>query len=197
MIFLYFVQKYVFSLYVPIFLVQKIIIQYMSQKIKMKFVCDENWDEMTPTQSGRYCNVCEKNVEDFTKFPLHVVQEKTKHNIEKKCGSFKIEHIDPSIIRPIETPKYLKYVTFVSTLLLTVSSNHAYAQLRKNVKIERVETRLTELKPEKIAQTKVETDTLEVKQAVERPFKRKERYYLSSKFPFIIKRRSVILGRYF
>jgi hypothetical protein len=171
----------------------------MAQKIKMEFICDQNWDNMTPTQNGRFCDVCDKNVEDFTKFPLNVVQEKTKNNPSKSCGSFRIEHIDPTIIRPIQAPKAFKYLTFVSTLLFSMTSNQAEAQLRKNVKMERVETRLTELKPEKLNQPQIVSDTTEVQE--ERCFmplpKRRKSYYLTKKFPFIKRNKVIIMGRYF
>lgn len=43
----------------------------MSRKVKMISIpdpCNENWDEMTPVEKGRYCDSCEKVVHDVTNF---------------------------------------------------------------------------------------------------------------------------------
>jgi hypothetical protein len=38
----------------------------MAFQIKNTFSCSENWDKMSPTEKGKFCEVCTKEVIDFT-----------------------------------------------------------------------------------------------------------------------------------
>ena len=44
--------------------------------------CGENWDAMTPTACGRFCNVCQKEVIDIT----HMTDEAVTQKLEERGG---------------------------------------------------------------------------------------------------------------
>ncbi|HQY12993.1 MAG TPA: hypothetical protein PK133_12300, partial [Ferruginibacter sp.] len=49
--------------------------------------CHENWHHMTPTQQGRYCNACAKEVVDFSMMnDTEVLNYFTRLTHEKVCG---------------------------------------------------------------------------------------------------------------
>lgn len=44
-------------------------------KIQIPEPCNENWNKMTPTEQGRFCGSCEKEVVDFTSMSKHDIQQ--------------------------------------------------------------------------------------------------------------------------
>ncbi len=73
----------------------------MSLKISIPKPCSENWNQMTPTQKGAFCQSCSKEVLDFTNTSKTELARKldTDQNI---CGRFKPEQLNtplPSITR--------------------------------------------------------------------------------------------------
>jgi hypothetical protein len=65
----------------------------MKYKIQIPKPCNENWNEMTPTQKGMFCSNCKKeviNYEHYSNFQL----AKTISNSEGICGRFTIEQLD-------------------------------------------------------------------------------------------------------
>lgn len=95
--------------------------------------CNENWAEMTPEVQGRFCQVCQKTVVDFTEMTDNQVIRFFKEN-ENICGRFNPQQINQSlsesieIIRPNRHPAW-KYMIWsalaVGSLLIT---NDLYAQ---------------------------------------------------------------------
>ena len=60
--------------------------------------CHENWQEMTPTQQGRFCNSCAKEVVDFSIMTdREVLNYFTKKEDAKVCGRFIPEQLDKPI----------------------------------------------------------------------------------------------------
>ena len=67
--------------------------------------CHENWQQMTPTQQGRFCNACAKEVIDFSSMTdIQVLNYFTTLTHEKVCGRALPEQLDRAISRP-EQPK--------------------------------------------------------------------------------------------
>jgi hypothetical protein len=62
--------------------------------------CHENWLEMTPSEKGRFCSNCQRNVIDFTKASdREILTAYTKNN--NLCGRFNSTQLN----RKITTPK--------------------------------------------------------------------------------------------
>ncbi|WP_350289369.1 carboxypeptidase-like regulatory domain-containing protein [uncultured Croceitalea sp.] len=74
----------------------------MSYKITIPKPCSEDWNKMTATQKGAFCNSCAKEVIDFT----HTTKSELSRKIKKGdtiCGRFKPEQLNTPLSRPSQT----------------------------------------------------------------------------------------------
>ncbi|NJB36614.1 carboxypeptidase-like regulatory domain-containing protein [Croceivirga sp. JEA036] len=55
--------------------------------------CSENWNQMTPTQQGAFCQSCAKEVIDFTKTSTQELARKVNKG-ERICGRFKAAQLN-------------------------------------------------------------------------------------------------------
>lgn len=62
-------------------------------KIQIPEPCHEDWNKMTPTQKGRFCKVCTKEVIDFSKTNDEDLVKKVMQG-EKLCGRFKASQLN-------------------------------------------------------------------------------------------------------
>jgi hypothetical protein len=59
----------------------------MDFQIKNTFACSENWDKMSPTEKGKFCEVCTKEVIDFTVLTKNeIVAVFKKNNYQALCA---------------------------------------------------------------------------------------------------------------
>jgi len=61
--------------------------------IRIPEPCHEDWNKMTPTQKGKFCKVCTKEVFDFTKSSDEELVKKVYKN-ENLCGRFQSSQIN-------------------------------------------------------------------------------------------------------
>jgi len=66
----------------------------MKQKLKIAEPCHENWNEMTPIEQGKHCEVCSKKVVDFTKESRAEIINYLGEAEGQTCGRFKATQID-------------------------------------------------------------------------------------------------------
>lgn len=59
----------------------------MKFKLNIPEPCHEDWQQMSPTQKGKFCESCQKEVIDFTKLSASEIAQKTK-NATQLCGRF-------------------------------------------------------------------------------------------------------------
>jgi hypothetical protein len=50
--------------------------------------CHENWNQLTPTQKGRFCGSCQKEVIDFTKWNEDQIKDYFFNKPKSTCGRF-------------------------------------------------------------------------------------------------------------
>lgn len=63
-------------------------------KITVPKPCHEDWNIMTPEETGRFCNNCVKSVVDFTSMKTPEINAFiSAHEGEKICGRFKKEQV--------------------------------------------------------------------------------------------------------
>lgn len=69
-------------------------------KLSIPNPCQEDWDKMTPDETGRFCNSCVKSVVDFSSMSAMEIQQYFIKNSGKSvCGRFKNEQLDALIIK--------------------------------------------------------------------------------------------------
>lgn len=51
--------------------------------------CHENWNTFTPTQKGKFCGACQKEVIDFTSWTDDEIKHYFKNTTQSTCGRFK------------------------------------------------------------------------------------------------------------
>lgn len=93
--------------------------------------CHENWQNMTPTEQGRFCNACAKEVIDFsTMTDIQVLNYFNNFSQDKVCGRALPEQLERVISRPEPTKKklfwYWNYV--VMCFMFLTRGNNAQAQ---------------------------------------------------------------------
>jgi len=70
--------------------------------------CHENWQNMTPTDQGRFCNACAKEVVDFSMMTdTEVLNYFTAVTHEKVCGRVLPSQLERTIIKPKDPKKKL------------------------------------------------------------------------------------------
>lgn len=89
-------------------------------KITITKPCQENWETMTPTTQGRFCNLCAKNVIDFSVMSSQEIQNYSiTHASEETCGKFRKEQLS-SIIIEIPDQLIAQNQDFKRTFLLAL-----------------------------------------------------------------------------
>lgn len=69
-------------------------------KITIPKPCHENWNKMTPNETGRFCNQCSKSVVDFSNMETSEIQFFfNNHKGQKICGRFKTKQLDTIAIQ--------------------------------------------------------------------------------------------------
>ncbi len=89
-------------------------------KLSIPKPCHEDWRQMKPDETGRFCNSCAKSVVDFTNMKATEIQQFFIQNKgEKVCGRFKSEQLD-SIIIQIPRAVLFSQVQFHKMFLLAL-----------------------------------------------------------------------------
>jgi hypothetical protein len=89
--------------------------------------CHEDWSKMTPTQRGRFCGACERDLIDFSILTDAEVFKVIQANEGKVCGRFHKTQMNRDFIQveERESPKYLK---FAASLLLSLAVGNTQGQ---------------------------------------------------------------------
>lgn len=93
--------------------------------------CSEEWSKMSPTEKGKFCNHCQKEVIDFTHWSDTALYN--FFNQERKtevCGRFFITQVNGHIKIPHQPQSklYKIFVSFGLTLLFVHSSTKSFTQ---------------------------------------------------------------------
>lgn len=98
-------------------------------KITIPKPCTENWENMKPLEKGRFCDSCEKEVLDFTKFSTTELTDYFKYPKGNVCGRINDSQLVDSILLPSQTNnfKYLIYKLFVASFLTLLTSVKSYS----------------------------------------------------------------------
>jgi len=100
--------------------------------------CFENWENMSPTNQGKHCFSCEKEVIDFTGFSEQELLQyfsKPKDNERKICGRFNESQIQKAPVEglnPIRTNVY--WQQFLYLLVTLIYPAFVSCQTKQHVK---------------------------------------------------------------
>jgi len=101
----------------------------MSNNIHLQIAdhCHENWNSMTASEQGRYCQSCQKTVTDFSMMTDKEILSHLSRRDADVCGRFTIDQLDRTLIGERKKKFSWAYVwNFVIATFLTV--NYASAQ---------------------------------------------------------------------
>jgi TonB-dependent SusC/RagA subfamily outer membrane receptor len=108
--------------------------------------CHEDWQNMSTTQQGRFCNSCAKQVIDFTTMSdtevLHYFLDKKN---EKVCGRMYPDQLNRTVTKPV-FPKKKKfwYWNYAAILLLFFSKSNG-AKAQGKISVVTTETKTTDI----------------------------------------------------
>ena len=92
--------------------------------------CHENWDTMSPTQQGRFCNACTKEVIDFSNMSdsevLNYFTKKKKD--DKVCGRVYPDQLDRNIYAAAKKKKYWQWQYILTAFLFFMKPAKTKAQ---------------------------------------------------------------------
>lgn len=94
--------------------------------------CHENWDSMAPTEQGRYCNACAKEVIDFSNMSDSDVLNyflKKKEN-EKVCGRAYPDQLERDIYALPQKKRYWQWQYILSAILFFMKPAKSSAQIK-------------------------------------------------------------------
>ena len=102
--------------------------------------CHQNWDEMTTTQQGKFCNSCNKQVIDFTTFTdVQIVAYIEKANGNLFCGNFDANQLGKWIEGSNLQVSHPKIYKIMLGLMLLAGGQNLQAQDVKKVEVVKIE----------------------------------------------------------
>jgi hypothetical protein len=117
--------------------------------------CHENWNTFTPTQKGKFCGACQKEVIDFTAWTDDEIKRYFKTTTQSTCGRFKQQQLKIYPTTEVRPKSHSAWAAFVAFLMLLVHEP-AEAQTSTPTRQEQVD----EQKREKIAGKALTTITV-------------------------------------
>lgn len=109
--------------------------------------CHEDWNNFTPTQKGKFCGACQKEVIDFTKSTDDEIKHYFKNNTQLTCGRFKQDQLKIYPETATTTKTHSAWATFVAFLML-LGHETAEAQTSTTIPQEEI-VKQTKAKPDK------------------------------------------------
>lgn len=106
-------------------------------KLRIDNPCSENWEKMTPTQEGKFCQSCSKNVIDFTNLSDQEILKIISNSSGRLCGRLTKDQLSRNIShkKEISAPGIFSKIA-ASMLLIGLSKSTNAAYERKAVAIE-------------------------------------------------------------
>ena len=131
------------------------------QKIQLSIPepCHQNWNEMTPTQQGRFCNSCAKQVVDFsTMSDTEVLHYFSSIKNENVCGRAYPDQLDRAISIPKEPKKKLFWYWNYITMLFLFFSKTNTAKAQGGIKVV-TESKIDAAKQDRITKGEIAVNT--------------------------------------
>jgi len=95
--------------------------------IRIPTPCHENWEQMTPSERGRFCQACKKEVRDFTQSSLAEVFKTVESTQGPQCGRFHARQLEPPKIVSLQPTRALRGWQKWMVAALTIMGMHSVA----------------------------------------------------------------------
>lgn len=86
--------------------------------LKIEDSCSESWAAMSPTDSGRFCTACAKNVTDFTNLSDDNILAIIKKSSGNLCGRMEENQMNRFLVNKTEPSNKARFFRFVAGLFL-------------------------------------------------------------------------------
>jgi hypothetical protein len=98
-------------------------------KISIPKPCSENWNQMNPSEKGRFCTSCQTQVINFKGMPVEEIKHFLEQNTGSTCGRFSTEQIETfnAAYQELPSPSSLRRWT-MAAVLAGVSVMPTFAQ---------------------------------------------------------------------
>jgi len=158
----------------------------------MKVTCSQPWEEMEPLGRDRFCAICAKPVIDFTERSDAELKAWFSDSPDG-CGRFRIEQVQGDLMPLNEVPRELLRGAMAVLAALTLSTAAAQPIPVTPVPTEQAPGGAgggSRMRPTEMAPS-ADRCWMEKDGAVPAPPRRRARYQVSSRFPFIHRARTV------
>jgi hypothetical protein len=91
-------------------------------KLNIPKPCDQGWSNMTPSDNGRFCSSCQKNVIDFTNFSDNELINYLNKN-KSVCGRITENQLNRELVATRKKPVYFNLLTTTVLTFLGFNSN--------------------------------------------------------------------------
>lgn len=118
--------------------------------------CRENWNAMTVSEKGKFCDLCQKNIIDFTSFSDKEILNYYNKN-SKICGRFSFEQLNRNPILPKEKNSF--WMLAAASLISFFGFGNQTAKAQESVKTEQTESKIKEINNKEIKKNKTEIVT--------------------------------------
>ncbi len=112
--------------------------KYPKIKVSVPEPCHEDWNKMNPTQKGKFCNVCTKEVIDFTTETDETIVKHFQKNTNI-CGRFHASQLNRKLI--VNRKKRNHWLSYVASLLfpMAIFSQEVKKEASKTPKTEQTD----------------------------------------------------------
>lgn len=125
----------------------------MKYKLNIPKPCHEDWSKMSPSEKGKFCQACKKEVVDFTAMTDHqTIQTMNEREGENVCGRFRKKQLNKELStqKTSHIPKVAAAVAF-ATFLAASEASFAQGEVVKVISREQIENlNLLQIDEEKV-----------------------------------------------
>jgi hypothetical protein len=97
-------------------------------QISIPTPCHEDWDAMAPTEIGKFCSSCQKEVIDFSVMSDQEIRRILNSSKETPCGRFNINQIERPLVAEVPVNRSLTWLKYAASLLLIFQGSNAISQ---------------------------------------------------------------------
>lgn len=116
-------------------------------KLSISEPCHENWNKMTPTEKGRFCGSCQKEVIDFAQMTkVEVKQFFIKKASESTCGRFESRQIDAFNCSEAKPKRINSKSLWIAAATFFIFANRGFSQGLTHPKPKQIQTDSTKKK---------------------------------------------------